>query len=156
MSWRDQFATIEELLHLRYGFPDLSRVQPIDPAIHILKTPKVLQILGYLKSPTTLNLTSNALHFITLMVLHSYDGDFVPISNTTTPLTILSLNHLCKSSHLCKLSLLGSTLVRLTQFLFLYFYFDACKFKYEIFKILWGCIHIVVKSIELANATFCT
>ena len=88
MSHRDQFVTIKELLHLHYGFHDSSRIQPIDPAICILETPKVLWILGYLKSPTTINLTPNALHFITLMVLHSYDGDFVPISNMTTPLTI--------------------------------------------------------------------
>ena len=80
--------TIEELLCLHYGFLNLSRVQPIDPAIHILETPKVLWILGYLKSPTTLNLTLKALHFITLMVLCSYDSDFVPISDTTTPSTI--------------------------------------------------------------------
>ena len=76
------------VLHLRYGFLDSSRVQPTDPAICILKTAKVLQILGYLKSPTTLNLTPNALHFITLIVLCSYNGDFVPISDTTTPSTI--------------------------------------------------------------------
>ena len=77
---------------MHYGFLDLSRVQPIDPAVCILETAKVLWILGYIKSPMTLNLTPNALHFITLMVLHSYNSDFVPISNMTTPSTIAS-NH---------------------------------------------------------------
>ena len=71
MSRRDRFATIEELLHLRYGFLDSSRVQPIDPAVRILETAKVLRILGYLKSPTTLNLTPNALHFILWFCAHT-------------------------------------------------------------------------------------
>ena len=94
--------TIKELPHLHYGFLDSSRVQPIDPAVCILETAKVLWILGYLKSPTTINLTPNALHFITLMVFHSFNGDFVPISNITTPSTIAP-------NHQFRISLFPST-----------------------------------------------
>ena len=89
MSCRDQFMPIKELLHLSYSFIDL-RVQPIDPTVCILETAKVLWILGYLRSPTYLTL--NTLHFTTLMVLHSYNGDFVPIFDTTTPSTLVP-NH---------------------------------------------------------------
>ena len=64
-----------------------------------------------------------------------------------TPCQLLSLNHFCKSS------LLGSTFARLAQFLFWYFYFNTYGFEYEFFKILRGCVHIVVKHIELPNAT---
>jgi hypothetical protein len=53
---------------------------------------KALHILGYLKLLTNINLTLNALHFITLMVLHSFDSAFVPISNMMIPPTMVPNN----------------------------------------------------------------
>ena len=49
---------------------------------------------------------------------------------------------------------LNSCVIHSVLVLVSYFYFDACKFECEFFKVSWGCIHIVVKSIELGSATF--
>ena len=88
-----------------YGFFDSTAVYPIDPSVNILETTKVLRILGYFKSPNTANLTPNAIRFISLMVLHLFDSDFVPIPpalhDTTIPPTMAPNNQFKISTFPC-------------------------------------------------------
>jgi len=90
---------------MHYGFLDSTAVYPIDPSVNILETTKVLRILGYFKSPNTANLTLNAICFISLMVLHLFDSDFVPIPpalhDTTIPLTMAPNNQFKISTFPC-------------------------------------------------------
>ena len=93
VSHRGQLMSLQEILHMRFGFVDSPSIYPRDPAIPNHPSVRIIRCLGYYNSNPPATLTPNASYFISVMLSrHFKEDELVPlpaaIHDTTLSSTI--------------------------------------------------------------------